>query len=205
MCGRFDVDQSNREIDQLLRMLPPERPPVKRGEVFPANPALTLVLKDSRPTPEALVWGFPRWNGKGVIFNARGETALQKAMFANALKNNPAVIPATGFYEWRPDPLLGKKEKFLFKMPGQAPLYMAAFWKNFPDNPLPGNFVILTTTANDTTREYHQRMPVLLAEDEIEAWLSGAKRDEILSRIPFSLEAHRAPGRPESGPGESRE
>lgn len=189
MCGRFDVDQSNREIDRLLSQLKPGSQPIKLGEVFPTNAALTLYERNYEPAPEAMAWGFPRWDGKGVIFNARAESALQKGMFAKALRNNPAVIPATGFYEWRPNPQTGRKDKFIFRNPDHDVLYMAGFWSNFADQDMQKRFIILTTGANQSMRAYHDRMPVLLTENEISPWLNRRNLAEILANTPHELVA----------------
>lgn len=190
MCGRFDVDQSNREIDKLVAQLPKDGPRVKLGEVFPTNPALTLTLQNGAPAPEAMIWGFPRWDGKGVIFNARAESALQKPLFKNALKKNPALAPVTGFYEWRQNPVTGRKDRFIFTAPDQALLYLAGFWDAWPDDELP-RFTLLTTAANPSMQEYHHRMPVLVKTEEIEPWLKGENRAEIMAREPFAVAARR--------------
>lgn len=184
MCGRFDVDQSNREIDRLLSQLPADGPKVKVGEVFPTNNSLTLVLRNGAIAPEAMAWGFPRWDGKGVIFNARSESALQKPLFKKALLQNPAVIPATGFYEWRQNPLTDRKDKFRFSVPDQELLYLAGFWNTFADEAVPRHFTILTTAANQSMQPYHSRMPILIVKEEILPWLTGEKRQQIMAREP---------------------
>lgn len=189
MCGRFDVDLSNREIDRLISQLPPGSPQIKIGEVFPTNIALTLILQDGAPAPEAMVWGFPRWKGNGVIINARTESALTKPMFSNALLAHPAVIPATGFYEWRANGRLKQKEKMIFTDPACELLYLAGFWNDFPKEEMPKRFTILTAEANAFMREYHDRMPVMMRQHEILPWLKGVNRAEILARPQMELKA----------------
>lgn len=189
MCGRFDLDLSNREIDRLVSQLPPDSPPLKQGEIFPSNNALTLIMRDGKITPEAMAWGFPAWKGKGVIFNARAESALEKPLFRKALQQFPVVIPASGFYEWREDPANGRKDKFRFTCPDSPLLYLAGFWNTFPKEDIRRHFTILTTAANDSMRPYHLRMPVLLQANEIESWLNGENRAEILGREPEPVAA----------------
>ena len=36
---------------------------------------------------------------------------------------------------------------------------------------------IVTTTPNDMTKAYHHRMPVILAADDYEEWLTGSPDD----------------------------
>ena len=54
-----------------------------------------------------ITWGFPGFDKKGVIFNARSETALEKKTFRDSVKERRCIIPATGFYEWSE-----KKDKY---------------------------------------------------------------------------------------------
>lgn len=188
MCGRFFVDAKNREIDRLIDSLSPGSLHAKLGEVFPTNNALVLGLKDREPSPEVMSWGFPRWDGKGVIFNARAESAIKKPMFSKALKHNPLLVPASGFYEWKNMDKV--KEKYFFS-DDRPLLYMAAFWKEIVDDLGEARqyFTILTTEANASMRPYHNRMPVLLRDDEKLSWLLGENRAQILSREPFPVHA----------------
>lgn len=187
MCGRFDVDLNNQEIDRLLAQLPKDSAPVKTGELFPTNTAMVLTLVNGLPSPEAMAWGFPSWQGKRVIFNARAESAQKKMMFRRALATHPLVVPATGFYEWRKEPLLNQKEKFRFTAPDGSLLYLAGFWNDFPEEQISRHFTILTTAANPAMAPYHDRMPVLVRQTEIGAWLNGDATAEILAREPFAL------------------
>lgn len=189
MCGRFDVDVSNREIDELLSRLPEGRSSVKTGEVFPGSQALVLSLQNGMPAPEAMAWGFPRRDGKGIVFNARAESAMQKPMFRKALKEHPAAVPATGFYEWHPNPLLERKDKFRFTQPEDGLLWLAGFWNEFPSEEVARHFTLLTTGANASMLPYHHRMPVLLGQEEVEKWLLGENRASVLTREPAAVTA----------------
>lgn len=186
MCGRFEADYRNRELDRLLRALPPDSPLPRPGEVFPTNPALTLALSEDIVTPKVMAWGFPRWDGKGVIFNARAESALQKPMFRDSLRLRPVAVPVTGFFEWQKQPQ--KTSKFIFHAP-EPVFYLAGFWNAFAASDQPQRFTILTTAANPAMRPYHHRMPVTLARTEIEPWLRGQTLRELLTREPPPLKA----------------
>ncbi len=181
MCGRFALDYNSKYVRDLFAQLDSSEG-VKTGEVAPTNTAPVIVegLK-----PIAMTWGFPRWDGKGVVFNARQETALEKPMFRKALLNNPCVIPTTGFYEWKGEK--GKKQKFLFTDPKNEMVFLAGFYNTFDGEQ---RFNILTTAANEAMLPYHDRMPVLLCEDEIEHWIRVEKIEEIMERIPYNLNAN---------------
>lgn len=192
MCGSFDVDARDKQIRNMINKLPSGMAPVKTGNIFPGQNALTMVLKDGQEAFESMLWGFPRWDGKGVVFNARAETALQKPMFARPLRQNPAVVPCTGFYEWKFDPEMDKKQKYKFNDPDSAILYLAGFWNEFPKQDQGPAFTILTTAANASMLPYHHRMPILLKESDVGSWLSGQNLNSILSQTPFAVEASKA-------------
>lgn len=198
MCGRFSVDDRNPEIMEMIEALPADHLPIKTGEVFPANGALTLINKDRKITPEAMIWGFTRYDGKGIIINARAESALAKPLFKNSLLKNPLVIPVSGFFEWEKikDDITRqeKKVKYLFKDADNEISYLAGLWNVFENKEgraLP-YFTILTTDANKEMLPYHNRMPVMLRKNEISEWLDGKNRAEILAREPFILHAQMA-------------
>jgi putative SOS response-associated peptidase YedK len=166
MCGRynFTVEQSE-EIQEILENINAKfhRNEVKRGEIFPTNMVPVLIEAEGKVLPTLSIWGFPKYNQKGVIINARAETAFEKKMFSDSLLNRRCIIPSTGFYEWD-----SKKQKFLFWQKGSRALYMAGMYQYYKEEM---HFVILTTNANESMKEVHSRMPLVILRDEIETWI----------------------------------
>lgn len=163
-------------------------PRFKHGQVFPTDQALVLIEKDGQMEPASTVWGFPKFgHAKGVVFNARSESALEKPMFRKALLQNKAIVPTSGFYEWKTVPALKKKDHFRFVEPGQAVTWLAGFYNVFQGEP---RFTILTN-VNDGMSEYHDRMPVILHSDERQDWLDGNDLKDFLTRVPPDLDAIR--------------
>ena len=97
----------------------------------------------------------------GEIFPTNA--ALDKPMFRRSLLERRCIVPTTGFYEWD-----GQKRKYHFRLPGQDRLYLAGLWNTFQGEE---RFVILTTAPNDTIINVHDRMPVMLTDDEVTPWL----------------------------------
>ena len=166
MCGRYSLaPEQSLEIARIVTKVQSRfgAASIHTGEVFPTNAAPVLLLDQQKTTPRPMTWGFPSFKGKGVIINARGETALDKPMFRRSLLERRCVVPTTGFYEWD-----SQKRKYRFQLPGQDKLYLAGLW-----NTLQGEdrFVNLTTAPNDTIINVHNRMPVLLTDDEVMPWL----------------------------------
>lgn len=154
---------------------------IHTGEIFPTNAAPILLVEEKKMTPKPMTWGFPGFRGKGVI-NARGETAFDKPMFRKSLLERRCAVPTTGFYEWDKG-----KTKYQFRLPGQRELYLAGLWNTFQGEE---RFVILTTAPNDTIVRIHDRMPVLLRNDELLPWLyDTAMASEKLTALQPALES----------------
>lgn len=117
MCGRFSLDGRVKEIHKLLDALEPEGTDLKTGEIFPTNVVPVLEEAEGKMRPAAMAWGFPRWDGKGVIFNARSETALAKPMFRKALLRHPALVPPPAFTNGKPSRANAAKRNFCLPIP----------------------------------------------------------------------------------------
>lgn len=84
-------------------------------------------------------------------------------MFRRPLLERRCIVPTTGIYMWD-----RQKNKYHFRLPRQERLYLAGLWNNFQGEE---RFVILTTAPNNTIINVHDRMPVLLTDDEVMPWL----------------------------------
>lgn len=164
MCGRyvFFSDAEQAEIQRILqrieakgKSLPPS------GEIFPTHMAPALFY-DVHLDADVFMWGFPQYNRSGVLINARSETVLEKPTFKDSFQHRRCVLPATGFYEWDK-----AKRKHLFTQPNQPLIYLAGIYR-----PQEGanRFVILTTAANASSSDVHDRMPVMIPPEQIEDW-----------------------------------
>lgn len=93
-------------------------------------------------------------------------------MFRKAFMEGRCVIPSNGFFEWNQHQLTtdGKKQKLLFQETDKQDLFMAGLYRMFNGE---NRFVILTKQANSSIAPYHDRMPVILEEEEIEDWLNN--------------------------------
>lgn len=186
MCGRYTVytDADFAEMDNIVRdverkITGPQQ--LKTGEIFPTNLAPVITPDGAVP----MAWGFPRWDGKGVVINARSETAGEKAMFRQALMSRRLVVPSTGFFEWRHTEGKKQKDKYWIRLPEAPLLYMAGLYTLFkqPDGSEEPRFVILTTDANESMAGIHDRMPVILGAGELEPWMmDGDAPGKLLGR-----------------------
>lgn len=184
MCGRYVLfsDPELQEIREIIEEMQSRNETFKTGEIFPTDRAPVLIQKNSNITPEVLAWGFPNFRNKGVIINARAETVPVKPLFRNCLLTRRCVIPSTGFFEWSHN---GRKTKYRFNLPGTGVLYMAGLYDEFQGK---RRFTIITTTANQSMADIHNRMPVVLDSNAKDHWLKDPKAAmKLLSEVPPQL------------------
>jgi putative SOS response-associated peptidase YedK len=191
MCGRFvvagaasdlvemfDIDKVADDLPQpSFNVAPTDRVPV----------VLDSVPKGSEEEPpirrlEAARWGLvPGW-AKDVkvgvtAFNARIESAAEKAHFKNAVKKRRAIIPANGYYEWRT--VDGVKTPYFIHLPDDELVVFAGLYEWWR-NPAAGDddadkwllsSSVLTRESTGELASIHDRMPVFLTPELIDEWL----------------------------------
>ena len=172
MCGRYWMaPEENEGFETLEEKAAAAGIPLKTaGEIFPAD--TVPVICSNRlllPRPFAMTWGYSL-NGKRVI-NARSETAAQRPLFAEGMKEHRCLIPAAHYFEWE----RGTKTKYAIR-PAE-PFRMAGLYR-----PEAGGYVftVLTRAPGEGIAFIHDRMPVLLPEDVAKDWLNPKYRAEEL-------------------------
>ena len=179
MCGRYYIDEEMAsELEKLVHDIDMKiRNMDIKGDIRPSMTAPVIYQKDKHKRLDTFQWGFKKYQGNGLIINARAESVFEKKMFSSAVVNRRCIIPASGFYEW--DSL---KNKFHFTDGHKKILYMAGIFRFEEENK---HFVILTTSANSSMQPVHDRMPVILQEDMIDTWLlDDTVTQQILNKVP---------------------
>lgn len=187
MCGRFYVDdETAKEIQKLVRKIDEQLKKAKKvGDVHPTEFAAVITAESKELRATAKRWGFPGFGNQKVLINARAETVLEKRMFRDNVQRRRIAIPAAGFYEWN-----HAKEKVAFTSGASEQdkarvLYLAGFYGSFDGE---DRFIILTTAANESMRAVHDRMPLILERNEVEAWLCDDDRlNMFLKKRPGQL------------------
>lgn len=181
MCGRYVIytEKEAMEINEIIREVERkvgQENKMKTGEIFPTDLAPVLIYEHNNIVPILMNWGFPNFKNKGVIINARAETAADKPTFKEAVMTRRCVVPASGFFEWKKTTDSKKKEKYLFEMPESSIIYMAGLYNKYKSegNRVSERFVILTTQANESMMAIHDRMPIVLLKDQVEEWIKNS-------------------------------
>lgn len=173
------------EADVVGEHLPPPS-----WNVAPTDPVAIVLDTIPKGEPDAATvrrveaarWGLvPSW-AKDVkegarAFNARIESAAEKPQFRNAVVKRRAIVPATGYYEWKQ--VGGVKVPQFIHPPQDAPLVFAGLYEWWRDpskaDDDPARWVlsatILTRDSAGAIEDIHDRMPVFLAPEYLEEWL----------------------------------
>ena len=191
MCCRYYYEDFEIELRELMKAeqvveLPDFRNR-KTGErdICPSQAGVVLhgagnSGHDSIIGASEMLWGFTNPVKKGLIINARAETAREKVSFADSIAKRRCVIPASGFYEWDP-----YKARYRFTSPKGGLLLLAGFFRKEQGVP---RFTILTTEANESMISVHDRMPVMIGRKEIRPWIEDdARLTDFLSREQSAL------------------
>jgi putative SOS response-associated peptidase YedK len=121
-----------------------------------------------------------------ATFNARAETVETKPFFRDVFKRNRCLIPVSGYYEWQTTS--GGKQPWYFTAADGSRLLTAAGlwdeWKDRTSGEVLKSCTMTITEPNDFVAEVHDRMPVLLAENQFAPWLSLEIGKEALRPAP---------------------
>ncbi len=179
MCGRYYIDDEMvTEIEKIVRKVNEKFS--YKGDIYPTNKVPIIHSDQDSVASSLMTWGFPNHMKKGVLINARSETVKEKKTFSSSVTDRRCIVPATGFYEWD-----AAKNKIQFKRSDNQLLFMAGIWKNFADG---NRFVILTTGANASMEDIHDRMPLVLEKSELESWIfENDYVDFALHKVPVNL------------------
>jgi putative SOS response-associated peptidase YedK len=177
MCNRFTMAYSEEELQQFLGL-----DEIDESLGFPRyNVAPTQSIPVVRRSPVGAIelvgmkWGLvPAWAkagsaAAGGFLNARWETVGEKPAFRDSANRRRCAIPADGYIEWSTE---GRAKKpHWFRLPARRIFLFAGLW----EPGAPDTAAILTTAANDDTREFHDRMPVLIERKDLDDWLNESK------------------------------
>lgn len=202
MCGRYVSVAERADLIELYNATaeeesPPLRPSWNVAPTQQVYGVLERPAKDGdRPRRQlrALRWGLvPSW-AKDItigsrLINARVETLASKPAFRRAFARRRVVLPAAGYYEWQPvedeDGKVRKQPFYIHPADEGDVLSLAGLYELWPDPAKaeddPDRWlwtaVIITTDATGPLGEVHDRTPLILPADRVDAWLDPQLSD----------------------------
>jgi putative SOS response-associated peptidase YedK len=198
MCGRFSLYATSQQLAdgtlcELLAGFREER----RYNIAPGQWVIVVRPEKGQRVPDLAQWGLvPSWAREPQAgprpINARAEGLEDKPTFRGAFRHGRCLIPASGFFEWK---ALGKvKQPFFIRPRGGEGLFLFAglysVWAGFEGELQ--TCAIVTTGANELMAALHDRMPVILAPADQEAWLDPGNRKAAELLRPCPAEAMEA-------------
>jgi putative SOS response-associated peptidase YedK len=186
MCGRFSLAVSEDTIHQELPFVEVGGALRPNYNVAPTQHA--YVITDEEPARlQYLTWGLvPSWSEEGHntgrLINARAEGIETRPSFRMPIRKRRCLVLADSFYEWRTD---GRNKIPYRILPRDGSLLvMAGIWDQWDRAgayPL-RSFSIITTDGNDDMAGLHNRMPVLLTNNEQRLrWLQELSIEGVLA------------------------
>lgn len=168
MCGRIAQTRIIQDLTQLFGLHHGQECMSDFATSYNVAPGtditVLLINRGGNKSWDTLKWGImPEWvKTKRSVINARAETVHQKPMFKNALHQRRILIPVTAYYEWRP--VANSKQPYCIRKRNGAPLLLAGL---YTDN----ECAIITRPARQDIEFIHNRMPVIIDEQEAELYL----------------------------------
>jgi putative SOS response-associated peptidase YedK len=193
MCGRYTL--TNPDPTQLrARFRLPESLEIEDGpryNIAPTDPVLAVRrTADGVRDAGHLRWGLlpGRWaerrSGPPLI-NARAESLTRQPAFSESFRERRCLLPADGFYEWRLHEG-GKRPVWISRQDGDLFAFAgiwAALERKGEATPL-YSCALITCEPNGLVRPIHDRMPVVLAPEHEELWLSAdAEEHDLLTAL----------------------
>src|SRR3989440_4825108 len=190
MCGRYAITTAPEAIRQLFGYLEqPNFPP--RYNVAPTQPVPIVRMTEGKRQFALVRWGLiPAWvkdpRAFSLIINARGESALDKPAFRNAMKYRRCLFPADGFYEWKREG--EKKRAYFVRLKSGQPMAFAGLWESWmgPNGEEMETAAIITLPAAGEFARLHERMPVIVPPEAFNLWLDCGSVDATTAATLFA-------------------
>jgi putative SOS response-associated peptidase YedK len=187
MCGRFTLTVDPAQLQDAFPGVDIGPGPAPRYNIAPTQP-VAVIANNASDKLDYFVWGLiPSWAKDPEIgsrlINARADTLAEKPSFRSAYRRRRCLIPASGFYEWKPEPGSKSKTPMYITLATGKPFAFAGLWEFWqsPDGSQVLSCTIITTEPNELMAEIHNRMPVILPAEAYSLWLDPNERrpDEL--------------------------
>ena len=190
MCHRFEMvsgEEADAVVDWLYAVrravalgagvasVPPlsfGRPadiPLEAIDCYPGAESPVIIAEGDELMRADLAWGVEVPWKRGLVFNARIESALGgSGLWHKAMEQARCIVPVRAFYETRNvDTPSGRRPQYRFSARGSEALLLAGLR-------LGDRFVLVTCEPDAVVGAVHTRMPLSLTAPEALVWLNGA-------------------------------
>lgn len=178
MCGRFALFSNPMKVCEKLQVAsPPDWKP--QYNIPPGTEILGIRYSEinSQPLFDRLWWGYhPYWADEQAPepINAKAENLHSSRYFRGSFRHHRCLVPADGWFEWQT--LDQRKQPYFFTREDREPLFMAGIWITNPNDRL--CCAVITEPARGKARDLHPRMPLVLDNSCLQAWLDPELQDK---------------------------
>ncbi|ADE15176.1 protein of unknown function DUF159 [Nitrosococcus halophilus Nc 4] len=177
MCGRYTLHASLEQLAAHFHLSQTQEL-TPRFNIAPSQAVPAVRGESSQRELTMLRWGLiPHWAKEEKtsysMINARAETVATKPAFRGAFRHRRCLIPADGFYEWKPATDGAKQPYYIRRRNGEV-FAFAGLWEHWEGETgkCIDSCTIIVTDANKLIQPIHDRMPVILEPADYEAWLN---------------------------------
>jgi putative SOS response-associated peptidase YedK len=203
MCGRITQKSNPKvlglKIATLIEPLYESEPPPPRYNGAPGQQHWVIRQhpKSGERHLDRLWWGLvPYWtkepSPKLKPINATADRVASAPMFRAAYARRRCLVPVDSFFEWARAQGGGPKQPHAIGMAGGVPFALAGLWEGWrhPETQeIVRTFCVVTVQANELISPIHNRMPVILAPESFERWLTCVEPDPRDLLAPFPADA----------------
>lgn len=188
MCGRFVVSYTYKDLLNFMSSTfdifdLDSTIEVPRYNVAPGTNVLSIINDGENFRAGNLKWGYIPSFAKDEkssykMINARVEGVENKPAFRDSFRSRRCLILADGYYEWK---LEGKRKlPYLIKKEDSAMFFFAGLYSKYVNqqNEVVFTCTIITKEASNDLSFIHDRMPIILSEENAKKWLTTVTNDE---------------------------
>lgn len=175
MCRRFSMSAGIDEVGKHFGIGRVMYYYKNRYNISPMQSVPVILQEEGEKVLDEFRWGLVPYWGKDAV-NADLYTVDQNPTYRKAVDTRRCVIPSNGFYYWR---TVGKKSYAVrVVMPNNELFGVAGLYETWRDakGEKMRTCTMLMTDANVFIREFEERMPAILSEEDMDKWLSPERK-----------------------------
>ena len=184
MCGRVFLSTDGDAIAAVLGLLHDGKATGLPHADLPPTVTLPVVAVGRQgPVVTGMRWGLVPHGWRepkppAHTFNARRETLAEVPSFRGLLAGRRAVVPVSGFYEWKAAPGAkpsARKVRYVIRPRDGGYLWLASLWDAHRDRDgvMRPSVTVITQPSDGPLADLHARMPWCLSREEIAGWIDA--------------------------------
>jgi putative SOS response-associated peptidase YedK len=183
MCNLYTVRASPAAIADYFKAKIPAAFNAGEGEVYPGGQGMVVREEAGERILQSMTWGWPmpqksKKTGLPIKPKPVNNIANLEKFPWHLVASRPdrrCIIPQTGFCEAEGEE--GRKTRTWFNVKDRPIFAWAGMWDE--SHEWGAWYSGLMTDCNEVVRPVHNRMPVLLHEEDYDLWLRGSLEDVI--------------------------